>query len=115
MGQRYKIFLAQPTYSGQAHVESVLAASAQASKRHDVHYFTFGTSLLGMTFNVLWARSVQGHLKGEQGLKDDKGEELFPVRYDLFAMLHSDICPEPGWLDKIVDILDEQKVTVASA
>ena len=32
-----------------------------------------------------------------------------------YAMIHADVCPEPGWLDKLWAIMQEQNVALVSA
>jgi precorrin-6B methylase 2 len=56
-------------------------------------------SLLALNFNLLWAWAL--NVSREQ-------------RVDYFAMLHSDVEPEPHWLDKLVAELETRNLDVLS-
>jgi hypothetical protein len=116
---KHRVYVAQPTYGGDAKVESVLRASCQATRESRSDYYTFGTSLLGLTFNVLWTRAVENHLKAKRGLKlktpqaDGSFKEEDPIPWDRWVMCHSDIVPEMWWVDPLNNVLDEGIFQVA--
>lgn len=56
-------------------------------------------SILTQSFNILWANALNHRKKG----------------ITHFAMLHSDIGPEVGWLDKMVALMNEHGADVLSA
>src|SRR5215469_11944582 len=93
-----KVFLAVPHYgsieSGTA--GALLTASAQFSP-----YVNFEPgSLLSYVFNRLWCECL--NMRRER-----------PVTH--FAMLHADMCPDPGWLDILVTELERTGADVMSA
>lgn len=58
-------------------------------------------SLLAQNFNALWCMALNKCLAGQ------------PV--DYFAMLHSDVEPGEGWLDRMIDELEAKDLDVLSA
>lgn len=71
-----------------------------ASRKHNVNHQMRGGSLLAKNFNVLWCT-----------LLNTLGK---PNQPDYFAMLHSDVAAEPGWLDKLVELLEETRLDLLS-
>jgi hypothetical protein len=59
-----------------------------ASRTHHVLAVPNAASLLNANCNDLWANALNLHARGE---------------CDWFAMLHSDVVPEPWWLDTLVN------------
>ena len=92
------IFLGLPGY-GLCHGASVIAATLQASKRGLTRDLKppQHSSLLAKGFNDLWCTALQNR------------------RYTHFAMLHSDIIPEEGWLDVLMDELERTGADLVSA
>jgi hypothetical protein len=83
MSEAKKIVLAHP---GRPQMwESSVRGIIQASARHQVH--AINNSNGWDDFNHLWAQALNAMEAGEA---------------DLFAMLHTDVCPDPGWLDTLV-------------
>lgn len=80
------------------HVASATANSilhlSSNSPNLDIRYFPAGSSALVHNFNHLWCEAVNLRLSGE------------PVEY--FAMIHSDIVPEEGWLQRLIQIADRR-------
>lgn len=61
-----------------------------------------GGSLLAHNFNSLWAGAINLDAAAE------RDPENCGPRVDYFAMLHSDVEPEEGWLDKLVEEMEER-------
>lgn len=59
-----------------------------------------GHSLLTFTFNMAWADALNARQK-------------YGVTH--WAMLHDDVCPEPGWLDLMLDELNASGADILSA
>lgn len=55
-------------------------------------------SLLAQNFNALWCMALNDRNDGK--------------RVDYFAMLHADIEPEDGWLDKLIEELEARQLDV---
>lgn len=92
-----RVFCCMPTY-GQVNPDSLRQFWFSPSKPGDkawgkISYLTHGTSLLASCFNGLWAEALNLQLQGKD--------------ITHFAMLHPDIIPEDGWLDKLLDALEE--------
>src|SRR6266404_8904723 len=86
-----RVFLAVPCYHG---LESGAVASLiGASRRAHVTACVQPYSVLPTNFNRLWCDALNS--RGEQG-------------WTHFAMLHSDVEAEPGWLDTL--IAEQQRV-----
>lgn len=79
---------AMPFY-GQIHPEVAVAFWVGASKLHRWMPTRAQSSLLALAFNGLWCSMLQAR---ESGAVDP----------DYFVMLHSDVIPEPLWVDKLV-------------
>jgi hypothetical protein len=70
-----------------------------SSKNYEVVPMAFSVSALAFCFNNLWAHALVGASKGE---------------ITHFAMLHSDVEPQAGWLDVLMQELDETKLGLIS-
>lgn len=96
-----KIVLGMPGYDGRVGGTSAIAfwrlACRDMSKVDNVYR---GGSLLASNFNRLWVYALNAVHQGE--------------RVDYFAMLHDDVGPEPYWLDKLIDELEERQLDVLS-
>jgi len=95
-----RVYLAVPTYSQWLTTGAVAGIMTAAQPggvlgKSPVPQF-YPTSLLTKGFNVHWAQAIIGG-------------------FDLFAMLHADICPEPGWLDTSVESLLFRDADLVSA
>lgn len=80
---------AMPHY-GQVHPLAAASFWARASRQHRWMASGAGGSLLAHVFNVLWAQMLLVKPQTDP---------------DYFAMLHSDVVPEAGWVDTLVDEL----------
>lgn len=93
------ILLAMPMYGGLTHAGALRAGLVQASEQHSVQLAQPVGSLLPKTFNMAWCAGLELAEAGE---------------IELFAMLHDDVMPEAGWLDKLVAELDRTGADVLS-
>jgi SAM-dependent methyltransferase len=96
------VFLVIPSYKRQVDV-GVLHPLLYASKKHTFYLANVDSSATCMTFNLAWAQALDAYESGVAG------------RPTHFAMWHSDISPEPWWLDKMLDIMDQTGADVVSA
>jgi hypothetical protein len=93
-----RVFLAYPHY-GQVSFESALAVM-QGSHTVPVVLSRGQDSRLPHNFNKLWCEAL--NTRGSHG-------------WTHFAMLHSDVAPEPGWLDVLLHEQQAADVQVLSA
>lgn len=93
-----KVFLAFPTYS-LVHFEAVQAAYS-ACKETPVALYRSADSRLPHNFNKLWCAALNS--RQQHG-------------WTHFAMLHSDVAPETGWLDTLIDEQERLGVDVMAA
>jgi hypothetical protein len=85
-----------PCYTdASAHVSAVQAAVGLNGLEVPYAFEAFGSSLLAKGFNSLWARAL--------------AEEC-----DAFAMLHSDVIPQPGWAQTLLELLQEHDADLVS-
>lgn len=89
-----KILLALPTHDGRIEVATTAVAYTQSVDPTQldpptVHVVTKAASLLSFNFNTLWCCALNN--------RDN---------YTHFAMLHSDIVPEKGWIDTLLAEMD---------
>lgn len=102
--RRPRVFVAMPTY-GQVHA-GAMRGLYESGTRAEVTPQLAGVSLLGHCFDMLWATMLN---------------TLPQKRYDYFAMLHSDVDPEPprdgspGWLDVLLGEAEATGADVVSA
>lgn len=91
-------FIGVPTHSGS--IEGALANSLlAASDRHQYKVTVGQSSLLARGFNRLWIQAL----------------ELRRAGVTHFLMIHADVVPLPGFLDRMLDIMEEKKAGVLSA
>lgn len=95
------IYLCMPTYGG-VHPEAWRAFQDAESRRLPIHTkTTLHSSILGECFNILWTNALNLQLDG--------------VPITRWVMSHGDVAPEPGWLDTLLEKMDECQVDVLSA
>lgn len=93
------ILLGQPLGGRMADSGAIIAATLHATGgKLQVAYSRKGCSSLPQTFNQCWADAIAN-----------------PGKFDYFAMLHSDVEPQQGWLDVLYDEIVRTKATVVSA
>jgi hypothetical protein len=98
------VALAMPTGSSGGRIDPEALALGTAFKatngRFGIEPRMCPSSLLCMSFNVLWAGCLN-----DRTLRN----------YSYFAMIHDDICPQQGWLDILVDELEAHDADMVSA
>jgi hypothetical protein len=94
------IFLACPTHNGQIEHRVIKALFTEATEKHKVMVKVHQTSLLASGCNEMYCSALNGY----------QGES-----FKWFAMLHSDIAPEPLWLDKLIRLAEEHNADLLSA
>jgi hypothetical protein len=99
--RKYRILIGMPTYLGKMEA-GILAPMLQASKRPDISFnlMASDTSANCMGMNILWCAAIDAYERGEA---------------THFLMHHSDIIPEPFWLDKMVDVMERTGADLLSA
>lgn len=92
-----KVMLGVPCYGGltQGAAVGVSEASGRADTRVLVRMVSH--SLLAHSFNQIWAKAL--NMAKAKGL-------------DYFAMIHSDVEPQVGWLDVLIDELEARRLDV---
>lgn len=101
-----RVRLALPLRGTQMHFGAALGAFWHPLKPDDaarVHIQPSfaSSSLLPFTFNILWT-----------GALNDSANDNGPTH---FAMLHDDICPDPGWLSVLLEELEHFDADIVSA
>jgi hypothetical protein len=94
-----KIFLGCPLYDFRLFAAAARGFYAYASRRHEVGADDPNGTVLPLNCNTLWAEALNRH--------EREGTEWF-------AMLHSDVAAEPGWLDTLVDEANRLSADVLS-
>jgi len=89
---------------GVPHNGTVTWSTSQAvwrcSQHHDIEVANIPSSLLAMSFNILYAEALNRSAEGT---------------VDLFAMLHSDVAPDGYWLDTLISTLLDKDAHLVSA
>ncbi len=73
--------------------------TSTARTEYEIMPVAFSYSALASCFNHLWSRAIAAS----------------PEKVTHFAMLHSDVGPECGWLDTLMDELEAKKLDMVSA
>jgi GT2 family glycosyltransferase len=93
-----KIFLCSLTHDGKLdHRMAGVFFTAATKQQAQCDIYVKPSSLLAATCNEFWAKA-----------QNDGG-------YEWFAMLHADIVPEPGYLDKLIALAEEHQADIMSA
>lgn len=97
---RQNVYIGCPTHDGRIHYKTSMMLYDQASKDHQLIIRIGQTSLLNFNCNIMLAEVLN-----------------MRAQYDIkwFAMLHSDVVPEPYWLDKLIKIAEEKNCDMLSA
>lgn len=93
------ILIGIPTYDGQIHFTTALAAFLHRPPKTNVTYQVTMSSLLAFNFNTIWSHALNMKKEG---------------KLDYFIMLHADIGPDPEWVTKLVKEMEETKADVIS-
>lgn len=94
-----KVFVGIPSFDGRVHQDIVGAMLTATTKNRMAHFMTSSYSCLPYNFNVLFAAALNA--RKTHGITH-------------FVMLHADVVPEAGWLDKIVDLANTHQADVLS-
>lgn len=102
MADKPRVLIGMPRYSYTAHFDAVRAALCwpSAGACQVVGVASPGTSLINHCFNKCWKQALNMRRAGA---------------VTHFAMLHSDIAPEAGWLDVLAEELQRLDADVVSA
>lgn len=96
-----RVFLAMPHHADVVHYKAAQSFHLDATKGAcRYRCYAIQTSLLACGFNMLWTQALE---------LADQGE------FTHFAILHSDIAAERGWLDKLMAAMEEHEAQVVSA
>lgn len=93
-----RILIGCPSYNAHAHSQ-VNERLNQASKLHKVRVYPESGSILPEVFNKLWCAALNGYRRS---------------LIDYFVMLHADVVPEPGWVDKLVELQQAHDADILS-
>lgn len=96
-GKRYHVYLGQP--NAGSIMPCALRGIAAATKRHKMTLVDSQFGDIPHNFNMLWCGCVQN--------REEHG-------YTHFAMVHSDINPQPHWLDTLIEEMDRVNADVIS-
>lgn len=97
MGDDVRIFLGMPA-GGAVNLKAVQGLFT-STKKYDVAPMAFSVSALAYCFNQIWAHALALCGRG---------------KVTHFAMLHSDVSPEVGWLDILMEELQEKRLQLLS-
>lgn len=97
MEDEIKVFIGMPA-GGHVSLEACRGFFTSSAK-YGVAPVAYSISALASCFNHLWANALSAASRGE---------------ITHFAMLHSDIAPECGWLDTLIDELTATKLDMLS-
>jgi SAM-dependent methyltransferase len=95
-----RIFLGMPGY-GKASIHAARGFFRACADMSQVMKYHPSSSLLASNFNDIWCSALNVVHGGS--------------RLDYFAMLHDDVAPEDGWLDKLIDELEENNLDLLGA
>jgi hypothetical protein len=99
MNEKRNVFIACPTHDGRLDFTTAKAMFNTATKKHGTIVVSNRSSLLTWNCNNLWYMALNAREK---------------YHLTWFAMLHSDITPEDFWLDKMIEIAEEQGADLLS-
>lgn len=103
VAERPRVFLAVPAYNVTSMHDEVWAAfliHPTDGENLTATQGKFSNSLLGRSFNHLWAQALT---------QRDRGNVTH------FAMLHTDVAPEKNWLDKLWEEMVEHNADIMAA
>lgn len=92
-----RVFLAMPTYDARCFAATAMAiAEASRDPALEIQRRAPMGSVLPSVFNMAWLEATEND-------------------FDYFAMIHADVWAQPGWLDRMIQILDETGSDLVSA
>lgn len=92
-----KVVIGVPSYDGKIDFRTANAIMQAGNTEHLIDFNA--TSLLAYTFNHLWCNALNAKQKG----------------YTHFLMVHADIVPEVGFMDKMLAIMEKNNAHILSA
>src|SRR6266481_4658760 len=95
-----QVFLGCPTHDGRIHDGGAKFFYQNNSQQHTVEGAVATFSLITFNCNLLWAVALNRHETG---------------RADWFAMIHSDVEPEPFWIDKLIAEAERHQADIMTA
>ncbi len=95
-----RVFLGCPIYGNRLVDGAARGLYGGSSRQHHVEIKASSASLLTLNCNSLWVTALNG--------REKRGVEWF-------AMLHSDVEPEPAWLDTLIAEADRVGADLLSA
>lgn len=82
-----KVFLGIPHYGGQGEIEAMIDLATRSSRRFEVAAVASGSSLVPRNCTKLWADALNSREIDNSIL--------------IYAQLHTDVIPEPYWIDTL--------------
>lgn len=95
-----KVYCGIPTYKADIHVDVMFMSHQMTKGDHDVSFDRMDSSACCATFNYLLLKALDAHRAGQA---------------DYFLLWHSDVVPEPYFLDKMIDIAKKNNAEILSA
>jgi len=102
MTDKPRVMMGMPNYDGTVQIMAsvtFLQTGCTETNCQVVERVSSGGSLLARSFNMLWAQAINMARSG---------------KLDYFVMQHADLAPEPGYVDKLVHILEKNDADVVS-
>lgn len=96
-----RVVMAMP-HRGQIHAGAARAFFNSPTMKipaSDLLRFDMSSSVLTLNFNRMWAEALNAREHG----------------FTHFAMLHDDVCPEPGWLDILLAEIEREQADVVAS
>jgi len=104
MENKSVVFIAIPTHDHKIDVRMANVVYDRSTKDHQVIISTQNSSLLAMNCNNLWCEALNSRQK----------LNARQLHLKWFAMIHSDVIPEPFWLDKLISIAEAKGADLLS-
>lgn len=93
-----KVLIGCPSHDGKMHQGTVVAVVDALKSKYAGGFYPVQSSLLTKCFNQLWCEALNQR-----------------PQVTHFAMIHSDVWPAYGWLDKMVELMKKHEADVLSA
>jgi hypothetical protein len=102
MSDKPRVMMGMPNYDGTVQIMAsvtFLQTGSTETNHVVVERVSSGGSLLARSFNLLWAQALNM-------ARHDK--------VDYFIMQHADLAPEPGYVDKLIKLIQDNDADVVS-